>query len=141
MQKPNDREQDTRRRGLSAVMELADQASESGMNTPALVEQYRRAAIAHYQATLDMRSEDTIQSANSLTQAQEALMRAPSWRMDMQRLLRDSDRRVRLDAACVLLKGGSCRAWLVLWCFALISRDALGLIARMRLHVWKNERR
>lgn len=107
-----------------------------------LARAYRVAAINHYQnTTIENRSAQTQESADKLLRASVELLRSPTGSSELKRLLGDVDPRVRLAAACDLLPRGSWRARFVLKLLSAFRRDALGLIAQARLHVWKNEHR
>lgn len=111
------------------------------MSDDRLVSEYRAAAIDHYQATLEMRTEDTVCTGEALLRTQTALMGLKDWPVRLRPLLSDADRRVRLDAACCLLPTGNWRAWFILHWFSSVIKNELGLGAKMRLHVWKDDRR
>lgn len=107
-----------------------------------LLDQYRAAVIEHYQATIEGRFHDTNATNLRLMQLREEIfVRTPeSWKL-IEPNLRDADPRVRLDAACALLPKKPRKAWWILKRFSLLVGGHLGLLAQMRLHVWKTEGR
>ena len=110
--------------------------------TSELLSSYRIAAIAHHQATLEGDAERTIQTADELERATNEVLGSgvDGWKI-LQPLLHDPDPRVKLAAACDLLPRNVFRAKAVLYLLSLLRRDELGLLAKLRLHVWKYEGR